>query len=517
MECSIKCSFGEVIDKLTILKIKLSKVIDVQKKDNILKEYNYLKPYMKDDDETILKLFDNLYKINNELWNLEDEIREYYKTKTYDEKFINCANNIHIKNDIRFSIKNHINQLYNSEIKEEKLYIEDVNEEFKNAMNYWNNGNIIESNSILQKLCSMYNEQNIYNDFIINLYFSYINTTTILNVNYEFHDKLKYIMDNIYNLTSNKNLISFCKEIYCLTLLKMNKYDNLYLKNLMSVNNLRYNICPETMSFFNEYDVNKILLIYSSGGLGDMIMFSRFIPIVCNKYTNNTVQMIIDYKLYWIFSKVFGKISNLKIIVYNDHIDKFDYHCNLIMLMYYLGITYDNIPVNYYLKDLVLEKKKIFDNTKRNVCINWGGSKKNNIIEKYNRSIPLQLLIPIFKKYTDINWISIKKDISHDETVILENYNVKNLGPIIDNNGNSFEDTIHIFKETELVITTDTSIAHVAGTLDTNCIVLLTIGNEWRWGNNNTTNWYPKMTLLRQEKYNDWSNVIENLIEKLKI
>jgi hypothetical protein len=117
----IEVSNGEIVDKFTILKIKLSKSIEGSEKyNNIKKEYDYLK-------ECILELniadilIDELYDINLKLWNIEEDIRLMEKEKDFKEQFISLARSVYITNDIRFAIKTKINNLTFSSIKEEKI------------------------------------------------------------------------------------------------------------------------------------------------------------------------------------------------------------------------------------------------------------------------------------------------------------------------------------------------------------------------------------------------------------
>lgn len=118
----INCSFGEIIDKISILKIKMEKATEQSQLNNILNEYNSLKNYLKDSDETFNILYTKLYNINKTLWNLEDTIRLKTHNKIFDRSFIDCATQIHIMNDKRYSIKNELNNIYKSNIKEEKIY-----------------------------------------------------------------------------------------------------------------------------------------------------------------------------------------------------------------------------------------------------------------------------------------------------------------------------------------------------------------------------------------------------------
>ena len=91
-----------------------------------------------------------------------------------------------------------------------------------------------------------------------------------------------------------------------------------------------------------------------------------------------------------------------------------------------------------------------------------------------------------------------------------------NFSSIIDNRNNSFEDTIEIIRNLDLVITTCTSIAHLSSTIGTKTWVLLAYNSDWRWFlNTNSTPWYKKTLLFRQDKLNNWKNVFEKVKHKL--
>lgn len=124
MEINIPASIGELVDKLTILNIKLENVKNKEKKENVVKEKNKLQKIYDNLnlDEEIDEHFYQLMAVNKKLWKIEDEIRILERNKQFDEKFIKLARNVYITNDERFLIKNKINNLFGSNIKEEKLY-----------------------------------------------------------------------------------------------------------------------------------------------------------------------------------------------------------------------------------------------------------------------------------------------------------------------------------------------------------------------------------------------------------
>ena len=118
----VEVSNGEVVDKITILKIKLDKIEDYGKLENVKKEYRILSPYMESFE--VRREFENLYAINLLLWEVEDDIREKEKIEEFDEEFISLARKVYRLNDERARIKKTINEKTGSELVEEKRYKE---------------------------------------------------------------------------------------------------------------------------------------------------------------------------------------------------------------------------------------------------------------------------------------------------------------------------------------------------------------------------------------------------------
>jgi len=122
----IPISIGELIDKLTILQIKLQQIGDHEKWKNVKTEWNILSnlPEYKDIAYEIAPYFTNLYIVNMQLWEIEDDIRECERNQLFEDKFIQLARSVYITNDKRAAIKKEINLKYGSKIVEEKFYKE---------------------------------------------------------------------------------------------------------------------------------------------------------------------------------------------------------------------------------------------------------------------------------------------------------------------------------------------------------------------------------------------------------
>lgn len=120
----IEVSNGELVDKVSILSIKLEKFRSEKKRANVLKEYELLCPIMQKIGVSLdSREFLRLKEVNLNLWEIEDKIREKEAQGKFDEAFIQLARRVYFENDRRAEIKQEINQRTQSELFEEKEYV----------------------------------------------------------------------------------------------------------------------------------------------------------------------------------------------------------------------------------------------------------------------------------------------------------------------------------------------------------------------------------------------------------
>ncbi len=119
-------SLGELVDKISILIIKLKNITDETKLDNVKKELDFLQKTLMNyvQQEEINNYLENLININSKLWNIEDDIRECERKKLFDQTFIDLARSVYFTNDERAKVKNDINKTFGSELVEVKSYEE---------------------------------------------------------------------------------------------------------------------------------------------------------------------------------------------------------------------------------------------------------------------------------------------------------------------------------------------------------------------------------------------------------
>jgi hypothetical protein len=519
---TIPCSFGEIIDKITILEIKLTKSSGPQKA-NIQAEFDGLKSHLRptlppEKLVTFSKNLDELRAINKRLWALEDLIRQKSSTQAHDGAFIQVAEAIHKTNDERYRVKRILNGLMDSRLVEEKIYerpesIESKEDQayFVRAMRAFESGNYDTSFRIFEKLCEKFKNE-APSTFMCSLLSSYDTNATFLGVPNKYLSLMDKVLPLARDIVTDDAHRKHILMNYGMHLMRRKEYGKAteYLRYMNAMH--APGITPETMSLPPSDGKGATMLVYMGGGIGDKIMFARFIPLLCEALKESSVIFLVDDSLYWIFSQAF-KEPNLKVVPFSKRSTvTFSHHCNIHMLPHFLGLEYEDIlPLDYL--SIVRVESPIQIEKGKTVLINWHGNYANQL-ERLNRGVALESLKPLFAM-KQIRWISTQKEFSPDEHAILKEHNILNLGPLVDNDGDSYKDTLAIMRQVDLVISTDTSFVHVAGTAGIPCWVLLTKGCEWRWTQDKISRWYPSMRLFRQNKVGDWSSVVSDVQQTL--
>ncbi len=128
MNIKINISPGELLDKISIIELKLLKIKDKAKLNNIMIEFEALNPQvvelLEKFKEPLKKKYLHLSEVNETLWDIEDAIRVKEKNKEFDSKFIELARSVYRQNDKRSIIKKFINEMTDSNLIEEKSYEE---------------------------------------------------------------------------------------------------------------------------------------------------------------------------------------------------------------------------------------------------------------------------------------------------------------------------------------------------------------------------------------------------------
>lgn len=121
----VPVSFGEVLDKITILEIKSERMSDPVKLSNVRRELDLLSKTWAEcvtEDSEVLRIHAELKRINEALWEIEDDIRDKERAREFDEGFVALARSVYVTNDQRAAAKKTLNEHLGSDIVEEKSY-----------------------------------------------------------------------------------------------------------------------------------------------------------------------------------------------------------------------------------------------------------------------------------------------------------------------------------------------------------------------------------------------------------
>jgi Flp pilus assembly protein TadD len=253
---------------------------------------------------------------------------------------------------------------------------------------------------------------------------------------------------------------------------------------------------------------NKIIYISKEQGLGDYIQYCRYLPMV----KNLGATILLDTP------KILRPLIDTMNIdcVYFDDIKqiKFDYHCSIVSLALAFKTTLETIPSKepYFFTPKNINynwKKKLNGFDRLNIGLKWTGN-SSYIDDKY-RSTTLNELKPLFNLPYDFHSLEIEYS-KDDETLLQNTANLKcHKKDII-----GLENTAGLIENLDLVISVNTSVAHLTGALGKKLWVLLPSVPEYRWLlNRQDSPWYPKTKIYRQSTEGDWKNIIDRVKQDL--
>jgi tetratricopeptide (TPR) repeat protein len=254
----------------------------------------------------------------------------------------------------------------------------------------------------------------------------------------------------------------------------------------------------------------KTILLYAEQGMGDIIQFIRYAPMVSDRGGKVVVEC--QKPLMGLFSRVQG-IDRL--VAQKEALPAFDVQAPIMSLPYLFGTELDTIPaaVPYLSTDGERMRRwgeELKGLTGYKIGIAWQGSR--SFQDDKFRSIPLKLFEPL-AKLPGVRLISLQKGYGSEQLREVRGWKIHDLGNRLDD----FLDTAAVMKHLDLVIAVDTAVAHLAGALGVPVWTALPMASDWRWLAQRTdTPWYPTMTLFRQAKRGDWAEVLERMARELE-
>jgi tetratricopeptide (TPR) repeat protein len=256
---------------------------------------------------------------------------------------------------------------------------------------------------------------------------------------------------------------------------------------------------------------DRSILVCAERGLGDIIQFSRFVPRLAERGAQ--VTFVVPDKL----KRIFGSLPVRAVSAVTDS-DRFDFHCALMSLPHVLGAspTGNPLPIPY----LAIDRERAAQWKRRigahgfKIGICWQGAAWQGGTSTTGRAIPLSEFRAL--STNGVRLVSLQKG-DGVERLATSGVSIERLGDDFDAGPDAFIDTIAVMEQLDLIVTCDTSIAHVAGARGRPVWIALPHVPEWRWGlEGGTTSWYPTARLFRQRTRGDWSGVFIETASELR-
>ena len=341
---------------------------------------------------------------------------------------------------------------------------------------------------------------NAYND-----YGNFLQTQNRLNEAIAIYDK-------ILSLNSDFHVAAFNKS---LTHLLMGDYDVGWQLHECRFDVIDDKIRDELLNFKRctqkESCIGKTLFISAEQGLGDAIQFCRYIPLLHKEGIN--VILEIDAAL----KNLFNQLSrHCTLFLKGDALPAIDYYCPLLSLPLIFQTSLNNVPTpsRYLVSDPELKlrwARRLTSNSQKSIGIVWSGNPRHK--NDHRRSIPLLKLLQGLPN--DVRLVVLQKQVSEaDRQLLAADDRILNLSDEIQD----FTDTAALCELMDVVVSVDTSVAHLSGALGVRTWVLLPFNPDWRWLlDRNDSPWYSSMRLYRQPNVDDWDRVLSGLSTDLQV
>ena len=256
---------------------------------------------------------------------------------------------------------------------------------------------------------------------------------------------------------------------------------------------------------------DKKILIIPEQGYGDFIMCLRFVKYLKTKYKCSiTLLCHAPMEILLRGSMIYDElvvVDDAKRIIKS----KFDFWISIFDLprLLHKGENFLTSLTNTYQINKNGKYKHLFNDEEFNIGLVWKGS-KNHDFDSFRSIHDTKKIIKLLK-LENFNFISLQHEISNDEFNPIKEY-IQDASDCL----NDFSDVAAILKKVDMLITIDTSVAHLAGSMNIPTWLMINeIGGDWRWGiKSGKSLWYPSIEILRVQD-NDWGNMIESVKVKL--
>lgn len=254
----------------------------------------------------------------------------------------------------------------------------------------------------------------------------------------------------------------------------------------------------------------KTILLYCEQGAGDTLQFCRYVKHVAA--LGARVVLEVQPELLPLLAGVEGAAL---VLPRGAPLPAFDCHCALLSLPLAFRTELNDIPggVPYLYSDaarVALWQGKLGQKTRPRIGLAWSGNPLHK--NDRNRSIALSELLPLISERFE--WVSLQQEVrAADAAVLAAHSEVRHFGGQL----KDYADTAALVELMDVVVTVDTSVAHLAGAMGKTVWILLPFNSDWRWllGRADSV-WYPAARLYRQPAFGDWASVIQRVCVELE-
>ncbi len=257
----------------------------------------------------------------------------------------------------------------------------------------------------------------------------------------------------------------------------------------------------------------RSILVFTEQGIGDLVQFARFLPLLAGRGAKVTFRA--PANMIRLLRPLGTQIELAGLM---RHGGSYDFQCALMSLPRWFGTDLNSIPAEIpYLEPeagLAARWKRRIGDQGFKIGIAWQGNPTGKIDQ--GRSYPLSELVPL-ARVPGVRLISLQKYHGLDQLSGLpSDVTVETLGNDFDSGEDALIDTAAVMSHLDLIITMDTSIAHLAGALGRRTWVALKYVPDWRWLlERNDSPWYPSLRLFRQQTDGDWKGVFSRMESEL--
>lgn len=264
---------------------------------------------------------------------------------------------------------------------------------------------------------------------------------------------------------------------------------------------------------------SNVLLLWAEQGLGDTLQFVRYLPMVAQRAPRIVLRVQGALKsLFCCFAEHIAATcaTTISVIGNDQALSPHDWHCPLMSLPMIFGSDLQSLPADVpYLQapesSIAKWRTRLGAGGKLRIGLVWAGVR--HMLNNSTRDVPLRMLLPLLE--LDAEWFSLQQSISDADAALLARLpQVRSVGDEL----TDLADTAGLVTQLDLIVSVDSSVAHLAGALGKPVWLMLRKSGEWRWlPGRDDSPWYPLHCIFRQQHHGEWESVVHEMIQQFSL